>query len=134
MTKIPDREVIVKIGAEGGSITLFGVRRPPGWLYSRSVDEFIDEEVGGSQHDSNVVDSWKAALGLLDLYPWHRLSLQHVHPEFRRRILAAVRESGLRAVTIQGAEWKNGVNGVNSVKARAMKVCDSYQAYLLPMF
>jgi hypothetical protein len=83
-------EVIVEIGAEGGSITLFGVRSPRGWLYSISVDELIDEE--RSQHDSNVVGSWKAALGLLDQHPWHLLSPQHVHPEFRRQVLAAVRK------------------------------------------
>jgi len=90
MTKIPDREVIVEIGAEGGSITLFGVRSPRGWLYSRSVDEVIDEE--RSQHASNIVNSWEAALGLLDQDPWHMLSPQHVHPEFRRQILAAVQK------------------------------------------
>ncbi len=81
-------------GAEGGSITLFGVRSPRGWLYSRSVDdwtpELIDEE--RIEHDSNVVDSWEAALGLLDRYPWHLLSPLHVHPEFRRQILAAARK------------------------------------------
>jgi hypothetical protein len=91
---MPDKEVIVEIGAEGGSITLFGVRSPQGWLYTRSVGdwtpELIDEE--RIQHDSNVVDSWEAALGLLDQYPWHRLSPLHVHPEFRRQILAAVQK------------------------------------------
>jgi len=90
ITKMPDNEVIVEIGAEGGSITLFGVRSPRGWLYSRSVGELIDEE--RSQHDSNVVGSWKAALGLLDQYPWHLLYPLHVHLEFRRRVLAAVRK------------------------------------------
>jgi hypothetical protein len=66
MIKKPDKEVIVEIGADGGSIALFGVHSPRGWLYSRSVGELIDEE--RSQHDSNVVGSWKAALGLLDQY------------------------------------------------------------------
>jgi hypothetical protein len=33
-----------------------------------------------------------AALGLLDQYPWHMLSPQHVRPEFRRQILAAVQK------------------------------------------
>ena len=94
MTKMPDKKVIVEIGADGGSITLFGVNSPRGWLYSRSVGdwtpELIDEE--RIQHDSNVVDSWEAALGLLDQYPWHRLSPQRVHPEFRRQVLAAVQK------------------------------------------
>jgi hypothetical protein len=92
--QMPEKEVIVEIGAEGGSITLFGVRSPRGWLYSRSVDdwtpELIDEE--RIEHDSNVVDSWEAALGLLDQYPWHLLSPLNVHPEFRRQILVAVQK------------------------------------------
>ena len=53
-----ESEVIIELGAEGGSITLFGVRSPRGWLYSRSVDdwtpELIDEE--RIEHDSNVVE------------------------------------------------------------------------------
>ena len=65
ITKMPDKEVIMEIGAEGGSITLFGVNSPRGWLYSRSVGdwtpELIDEE--RIQHDSNVVNIWEAALG-----------------------------------------------------------------------
>ena len=87
---MPDKEVIVEIGADGGSITLFRVHGSRGWRYSRSVGELIDEE--RSQHDSNVVGSWKAALGLLDQYPWHMLYPLHIHPEFRRQVLAAVRK------------------------------------------
>jgi hypothetical protein len=49
---MPEKEVIVEIGAEGGSITLLGIRRQRGWLrrqrgwlYSISVDEWLlDEE------------------------------------------------------------------------------------------
>jgi hypothetical protein len=83
-----ERKVIVKIGAEGGSITLFGTRSQRGWAYSMSVDECIDDEC--SQHETNGVDSWEAALRLLDRYPWHRLSPLEVHPEFRTQIWAVV--------------------------------------------
>ena len=110
---MPDKEVIVEIGAEGGSITLFGVRSPRGWLYGRSVGERIDEE--RSQHDSNVVDSWEAALGLLDQYPWHMLSPQHVHPEFRRQIFAAVQKLFESSDDRMGRmeKWRDLCDGTN---------------------
>jgi hypothetical protein len=88
-------EVILEVGAEGGSLTLYGARTPDGWRYSRRVldqtmalldlddGEVIDEE-------SAVVGSWSAALALLDKYPWHRLYPLEVHPEFRGRVMQAV--------------------------------------------
>ena len=89
-------EVILEVGAEGGAITLYGVRDPEGWRYSTSVidqtpallpDEF-DEP--GIRKDSEVVNSWEAALRLIDRYPWHRLYPLTVHPEFCEPVWAAV--------------------------------------------
>jgi hypothetical protein len=92
--KTPRREIIVEIGAEGGSITLVGVRSGAGWRYQTSgVDwtpELLDEK--RVQHESDPVQSWEAALRLLDNYPWHALVPVHVHPEFRGRIWAAVQK------------------------------------------
>jgi hypothetical protein len=59
-----DWEVILQLGTEGGSVTLYGMQTEQGWLFSRSVTELIDEE--RIPHDSPVVDSWEAAIGLLD--------------------------------------------------------------------
>ena len=39
---------------------------------------------------SGYVASLVEALGLLDRYPWHKLSPQQVHPEFRQRIFDVV--------------------------------------------
>jgi hypothetical protein len=87
-------EVIVKIGAEGGSITLHGIRTKRCWVFSREVidqtPELIDEE--WIQHNSTVVDNWEAALNLLDQYPWFRLYPICIHPEFRRKLWLAVQE------------------------------------------
>ena len=72
-------EVILEVGAEGGAITLYGVRDLDGWRYSTSVldqtpsllpDEFDEPEI---RKDSEVVNSWEAALRLIDRYPWHSL-------------------------------------------------------------
>ena len=85
-----DHEKIVEVGAEGGSITLFGVRTAHGWRFTRSVDESIDDL--SSRNRSEAVDSWDAALNLLDKYPWHKLDPLEIHPEFRRQVWTAVKE------------------------------------------
>jgi hypothetical protein len=89
-----DWEVILQLGAEGGSVTLYGMRTERGWLFSRNVSDWTPELVGEEriQHKSPVVDSWEAAVTLLDHYPWQRLSPLTVHPEFSERIWSAVRE------------------------------------------
>lgn len=85
-------ETILEVGAEGGSITLHGMRTNTGWLFSREVidqtPELLDEDA--TQHRSEVVTSWPAALELMSRYPWRRLYPVEVHPEFRELILSAV--------------------------------------------
>jgi hypothetical protein len=38
------------------------------------------------QHNSAAVDTWEAALKLLDKYPWFKLHPIRVHPEFRSKL------------------------------------------------
>ena len=83
-------EVIMEIGGEGGSIILFGFRTERGWSFSREVTECIDEDRTG--HKSVVVGSWRAALKLVDRYPWCNLFPVRIHPEFKQKIWAAVQE------------------------------------------
>jgi hypothetical protein len=87
-----ESEVIVEIGVEFGSIALYGVRTERAWSFTLEVidqtPELIDEE--WIQHKSAAVDSWEAALKLLDQYPWFRLHPIRIHPEFRRKIWVAV--------------------------------------------
>jgi hypothetical protein len=89
----PISEVIVEVGAEGGSVTLYGIRTNGGWIFSRkSIDQsaaFIGESWEGLE--SQTVASWSEALELLDLYPWHRLSPVQVHPDFREQVLDVVK-------------------------------------------
>lgn len=81
-------EVILSVAAEGGSITLYGVRSARGWAFERCISDqtptLLDEPA--LQHDSGTVHSWDTALELLDRYPWHRLSPRAVHPEFRSQL------------------------------------------------
>lgn len=85
-------EVIIKVGTEGGAVTLLGKRAASGWIFASHVLDhtplMIDEEP--IEHQSEFVDSWPAALALLSRYPWMEFYPLEVHPEFRLQTLAAV--------------------------------------------
>jgi exonuclease III len=85
-------ETILRIAAEGGGITLIGIRKAGGWVFRRNVrdwtPELLDEE--WLAHESMSVDSWEAALDLLDQYPWHVLSPITIHPAFRKAVFDAI--------------------------------------------
>jgi hypothetical protein len=90
-------EVILKIGAEGGSNTLNGIPHGTEWRYFTSVNESVlsgEFDELGSRRDPGCVDSWDAALRLVDRYPWHRLYAVAVHPQFKERVWSAL-SSGL---------------------------------------
>ncbi|MDF1628706.1 MAG: hypothetical protein P1U78_02820 [Alcanivoracaceae bacterium] len=96
-------EIILKIGAEGGSITLYGVRRNNDFerfsinTYDCSDDEAEDDASRDiSQISSpNSASSWPDALNLLKRYPsWYRLYPLVLHPDFESRILEEVRNCG----------------------------------------
>jgi hypothetical protein len=90
-----ESEVIIEIGADGGSVTLYGLRTKRGWFFSREVIDSgwaLIDEGPTIQHKSAVVDSWEAALELLDQYPWATLYPISIHPDFRQKIRAAIHE------------------------------------------
>lgn len=98
-------EVILEVGAEGGSLTLLGIRTGRGWRFRRGVREQIDEDA--SSHASDWVDSWQDALVILDRYPWRELYPITVHREFRQQVWAAVeREFGHDPSGRRAEQWR----------------------------
>lgn len=93
-------ETIVRIGAEGGSIALYGYKDSKGdWRYACDVNDqtltFLTEEADAEaaiQHTSAWVNIWQEAMALLDVYPWARLVGLTVHPEFRDRVWVEVNQ------------------------------------------
>jgi len=85
--------LIVEVGAEGGSIKLYGLKIEKGWKFSRHVIDQTPAMIGDATigHRTAVVESWTEALELLQRYPWHRLQPMTVHPEFHQAVLDAVR-------------------------------------------
>ena len=104
-----EREVILEVGAEGGCLTICGMRLPQGWQFScQLIDDsaaFLGEP--REQHDSETVDSWAKALALLNSYPWQKLYPLQVHPEFREQVLGEVMASSSNGENqYRLSEWK----------------------------
>ena len=100
-----ESEVILEVGAEGGSVTLYGIHSHRGWVFTRhSIDQSAALSLGEPVETSNsqTVASWAEALALLDSYPWHRLYPLQVHPEFRRAVFDAVK---LRYGVAENSVW-----------------------------
>jgi hypothetical protein len=47
------------------------------------------DEGDAIEHESESVFGWRAAMKLMDKYPWHRMHFVAVHPEFRTKIAKA---------------------------------------------
>jgi hypothetical protein len=104
-TDTPREEVILEVGADGGSFTLFrvvdtaGVRRFRFGRDEMATYDMLSEEdrasIGKEQFvESNYCDSLEDALKLLDRYRWFGLYPIEVHPEFRDAILLEVKARG----------------------------------------
>lgn len=83
-----DWELVLNVGADGGSVALYGRETGSGWVFRRHVADqtpmLIDEE--SIDHDSDPVSTWAAAVRLLDRYPWCNLFPTMVHPDFHDRV------------------------------------------------
>ncbi len=81
--------------SEGGSLILAAVRRPTGWTAFFVVNDERPPSASSDRPSVRVigpVESWEAALTLLDHFVWHVLEADYVHPDFRRQVIAIVRE------------------------------------------
>jgi hypothetical protein len=98
-------EIILEIGAEGGSVTISRERiAEEGWQFRVKVDEttlydmLSDEDRGGMAVEdftrTEYTFKFEEALRRLDVYQWFRLYPLDVHPEFLDVVLAEVGKRG----------------------------------------
>ena len=98
------REVVLQVGAEGGSLTLvrertgeedwrFQMQRNEAALYDLDSEEDRGDK-GDYSSQTDYVDSFHEGLHLLDEYEWFRLYPIEVHPEFLDAILLEVKKRG----------------------------------------
>lgn len=93
--------VILKVGADGGSVTLLGWLSPNGqWSFRLATDEsslwnLLGEDPGGSSAPVRWSSGWKTGLKLLAKYPWQHLYPLEIHPEFAVPIMTEIEMSDL---------------------------------------
>jgi hypothetical protein len=96
-------EIILKVGAAGGTLTLFGSKLPDGqWKFfmerneTAALDLLPEEEREGFKPISKTKSLQTIEDGFLALnkYPWFKLLPLEIHPEFFDRILKEVKQLG----------------------------------------
>lgn len=87
-----NREIILEVGSEGGSITLFGTRGADGWTYLVSTFDGSDPDEEPARTRTKPLSSWAEALTGLDRYPWVHLYPLQIHPEFHELVMKAVQQ------------------------------------------
>lgn len=93
------KEIILRVGAEGGTLTLFRRLSDSSWQFHVETDETAlldlldeDDRQGLSKIERPWVSDWLAAVAQLDEYQWFELTPLHIHPDYRQPIRAAVCE------------------------------------------
>lgn len=106
-----EKQAIVELGAEGGSVLLYGIESPAGWSFraeSTSVD-LLDEEGDVALIERPWVVTWRAALKQLDTYPWTQLVPLSVHPDFRNRVVKALQTRQKKGVPVDWIQWSEAL-------------------------
>jgi hypothetical protein len=127
-------ETIVKVGADGGSLTIEGEHCDAGWqfrmvrnemaLYDDCVDDEGPGDIAGFLEQTDYLDSLGEALKLFDRYPyWTGLYIVEVHPEFVDKVLAEVRSRG---GTSAEARWREALD--RKRMEREFKGCETISA------
>lgn len=93
---LAEPELVLRIAAEGGGLTLIRQRIDGGWRFRRTTSDqslwTTGEAPSPLTRTSPWVATWDAAVQLLDRYPWVSLAPLVVHREYRAAVLQAVRE------------------------------------------
>ena len=97
-------EIVLKIGAEGGMVTISRERIEEAWQFRVKVDETTlydvlseEDRAGMGVKDfvrTEYAPTLQEALHRLDKYEWFRLCPLGVHPEFLGAVLAEVEKRG----------------------------------------
>ncbi|MGA7314894.1 MAG: hypothetical protein WBX22_13065 [Silvibacterium sp.] len=105
-------EIVLKVGSEGGSISLLRENSGDGWRFRVETDETAAYEMLSEENQEDIefqtasraLGSSEEALEQLDRYPWTKLIPLKVHPEFLQQILAAVEKRVGKEIATQWNE------------------------------
>ena len=95
------QQAVLRVGCDGGDLTLWGHLSPKGWMFRVGIDEsgvldMTDEDVPEEVRECMRSDSpwefnWRGALKQIDRYPWQFMYPLEVHRDFRRRVRDALK-------------------------------------------
>lgn len=101
-------EIVLQVGAEGGSIVLLRKAGSPEEFSVRILDQSLS--LVGEGEDitrQGTWDSWQAAVQSLDHYPWRRLVPLNVHPEYRETIWGLVSAHSGELPELRIRDWSD---------------------------
>lgn len=103
------KQVIIELGAKGGSVTLFGIQSPDGWQYRVETNEpaLFDDEDLPNLPERTWVGTWRSALKQLDAYPWTQLYPLTINPKFGDRVFKALQKRKKKGLVIDWDQWGN---------------------------
>lgn len=105
------KQVIVEVGAEGGSLTLYGIQSPDGWQFRAETNEAaLDDGDTPDLPERPWAATWRSALKQLDAYPWTQLYPLKVHPEFSDRVFKALQTRKKKGIAIDWDQWGHVLN------------------------
>jgi hypothetical protein len=100
---MPPEEVVLRVGAEGGSLTVYRVPYTGGgWFWEVETNEVALHDLVSDDDDLDscgavrrtLAESFEEAIERLDKYPWVRLYPLQIHKDYHDAILRAVLERG----------------------------------------
>jgi hypothetical protein len=105
---------ILEVGTEGGKVGIVGQPVQGGWLFRLQVDEPVllwetgeNDEIVTPQR--NWCTTWKNVLKELDRYPWVQLHPLVVHPEFKERVISALRTREKKGAEVCWPDWHSAL-------------------------
>lgn len=101
------KEIIVEVGSDGGSLTLYGIQSPGGWKFKVETSEaaLVDDEDMPDAPERPWVATWRSALKQLDGYPWTQLYPLVVHPVFSDKVAKALQARQKKGLVIDWDQW-----------------------------
>ena len=92
-------QTILKVGCDGGCITLQGMNVEDAWIFKMATDEttlkyIVDEEdlSGELASETGIVSTWEEALKLIDGYEWVSMYPVEAQSYFAKEIMNALIE------------------------------------------
>ena len=107
------KQVILMVGSEGGSLTLYGIQSPEGWQFKVETSEaaLVDDEDVPDIPERPWVATWRSALKQLDAYPWMQLYPLEVHPLFSDKVAKALQARQKKDLVIDWDQWNHVLIG-----------------------